>query len=70
MGETGWRFPAGNVQALAQAMTQAWSCRQELPRMGVAARQLVEKRADWNENFTRMLEGYEMALRDKIVCGL
>jgi glycosyltransferase involved in cell wall biosynthesis len=41
-GETGWMFPAGSVEDLAQAMEQCLRCPQEeIERMGEAAHRRV-----------------------------
>lgn len=53
-GEQGWLFPDGDWQALAGVMERAILNVQELERMGKAARQLVETRADWQRNFPKL----------------
>ena len=63
--ETGWLFPAGDATALAQHIVQAFDQRQRLVEMGCAARQIAEQRADWNKNFPRLFEVYEIALRGR-----
>ena len=60
-GVQGWIFPDGNSEALAQAILQALLNRDRLASMGHAARQLVEKRADWKENFPKLLRAYAVA---------
>ncbi|HVS10401.1 MAG TPA: glycosyltransferase family 4 protein [Planctomycetota bacterium] len=40
-GETGWRFPCGDVEALAAALAHAASDPEQLERMGAAARARV-----------------------------
>ena len=44
-GHTGWVIPAGDVQALSEALEQAIRCRNDLPGMGVQARADVEQYA-------------------------
>jgi glycosyltransferase involved in cell wall biosynthesis len=61
-GVQGWLFPDGDVQALAQGILRAVEQRERLPKMGRAARQLAEERADWRKNFTNLLKAYEMAI--------
>jgi glycosyltransferase involved in cell wall biosynthesis len=63
-GKNGWLFPDGDVNALAQAILGAVEQRQRLPEMGQNARQIAEKRADWQENFQLLLKAYTVALRN------
>jgi glycosyltransferase involved in cell wall biosynthesis len=62
-GEHGWWFEDGDVDALVQALSCALDERRRLPAMGQAARRLAERRADWQRNFPRLLEAYQLALR-------
>jgi L-malate glycosyltransferase len=62
-GENGWLFPDGNPEALAQAILTAFEHRKNLPEMGRNARQLVEKRADWDINFPKLFDAYKLVLR-------
>lgn len=63
-GQTaGWLFKDGDEDALVAGIRQAVAERNFLAARGVAARRLAEERADWNKNFARLLEGYEMAVR-------
>ena len=59
--QNGWWFKDGNADALAQAILNAIDQRQRLPEMSRAARTTAEQRADWEENFPRLLEVYAMA---------
>lgn len=61
-GEQGWLFPEGDAQALAQAILEAASQRARLVKMGDKARQLAQKRADWNKNFGQLLHALTLAL--------
>jgi L-malate glycosyltransferase len=62
-GEQGWWFPGGDHHSMAEAIVQAVEQRERLPEMGQSARQLAEQRADWNSNFPKLLEAYEVAFR-------
>jgi len=53
-GEQGWFFRNGDWQALAGVMERAILNFPKLERMGKAARQLVEARADWQRNFPKL----------------
>jgi L-malate glycosyltransferase len=59
---TGWLFPDGDAEALAGLFLQACEERSRLAGMGLAARKVAEQRANWNANFPRLLEAYELAL--------
>jgi glycosyltransferase involved in cell wall biosynthesis len=59
----GWWFPDGDADALAQRVLAALQARHRLAEMGRAARQTAEQRADWNENFRKLLQAYEIARR-------
>jgi L-malate glycosyltransferase len=59
-GGNGWLFREGDSEALAMAIRKAFTERSRLPEMGEKARQSVEKRADWDLNFQKMLDVYEL----------
>jgi glycosyltransferase involved in cell wall biosynthesis len=61
-GENGWIFPDGNSEAMAQAILNAFDQRHQLIEMGYKARQLAETRADWENNFPRLMDAYQLAL--------
>ncbi len=59
----GWLFADGDAQAVADGILTAYAQRKSLTRMRSAARALAEKRANWPENFKKLLAGYELALQ-------
>jgi glycosyltransferase involved in cell wall biosynthesis len=61
-GEQGWLFADGDWRALAHIMEQAILRRDELKRMGEAARRLVEQRADWQRNFPKLYQALSWAM--------
>jgi len=61
-GEFGWLFRDGDVESLLQGILHAFDHRQELGSMGRVARQAAESRANWEKNFPRLFEAYEIAL--------
>lgn len=61
-GEQGWLFPDGDWQALTGVMERAILKIPTLERMGQAARQLVEKRADWQGNFPKLYQALNWAI--------
>ncbi len=60
-GDQGWWFPDGDANALADNIRRAIDQPEQLSRMRQAARLLAEQRADWRENFPRLLGAYELA---------
>jgi glycosyltransferase involved in cell wall biosynthesis len=61
-GENGWLFPDGNAECLATSILNAYDQRVSLPGMGRNARQLAERRADWDKNFIQLEKAYALAL--------
>jgi glycosyltransferase involved in cell wall biosynthesis len=62
-GENGWWFSDGHVDDLAKKITLAIDQPQQLNEMSIAARQVAEERADWEQNFPNLLIAYEAALK-------
>jgi glycosyltransferase involved in cell wall biosynthesis len=61
-GHNGWLFPDGDSDALASAILHAVDSRHNLPEMGRAARRIAEQRANWSQNFPKLMNAYEIAL--------
>lgn len=61
-GENGWLFRDGDAASLSQAILEAVEQRARLPEMGRKARALVEQRGDWERNFPKLFEAYDLAL--------
>lgn len=61
-GEEGWWFRDGEVGDLCRGILRAVDERHRLKEMGMMARRTVEARANWNQNFGKLLEAYQMAL--------
>ncbi|MDF1499262.1 MAG: glycosyltransferase family 4 protein [Anaerolineales bacterium] len=61
-GENGWWFRTGDVASLSDGVLHALEERSRLEDVGKKARRLVEQRADWNENFPKLIEAYEIAV--------
>jgi L-malate glycosyltransferase len=61
-GNIGWLFPDGDADALAQSILRTVEQRERLPEMGRRARALAVQRADWDKNFPRLFEAYNIAL--------
>ena len=59
-GENGWLAPAGDSEACAQSLLLAADLDTiERERIRRKNREIAEQRADWNVNFTRLLEAYD-----------
>ena len=61
-GKNGWLYPAGDVSALSAAILDALQDDARRKTMGVANRELVERRADWAENIGTLLNAYDRLL--------
>jgi glycosyltransferase involved in cell wall biosynthesis len=61
-GETGWFFADRAVEGLTQGIFTAVQYKDDLKSMGQMARDVVEVRADWNKNFPKMIEAYQLAI--------
>lgn len=66
-GVQGWWFSDGSPQSLADALWEAFAHRQDIPKMGRAARRLAEERANWPENFKKLQKAYDLALNAPII---
>ncbi len=62
-GKTGIVVPADDPEALAAALEHAATHRDDLLRMGQAARALVEREFTWDHYRARILEGYKKAIQ-------
>jgi glycosyltransferase involved in cell wall biosynthesis len=60
-GVQGWLFSPGDSGAMAEGILQAVEQRQSLPTIGQAARNLAEKRANWELNFQTLFKAYQIA---------
>ncbi len=60
-GQQGWLFTDGSIPRLVEAILAALEQRHQLAEMGRAARALVEKRGDWEKNFPKLLQAYDLA---------
>lgn len=60
-GRQGWLFPDGDPEALAAKLARAADQAEALAPLSAAARCRAEERANWPENFKKLLAAYEMA---------
>ena len=64
-GVQGWYFRDGDADSLVGAILHAAEQRHKLPAMGLAARMLAERRADWEVNFRMLFKAYQFACPEK-----
>ncbi len=62
-GVNGWWFESGEIDSLVAGIQRAIENRDRLDDIGQAGRHVVEDRADWENNFPRLLEAYSLAAR-------
>jgi len=61
-GVNGWLFRDGNADDLAEKILHAIKSKRSFGRIGKAARQTAEERADWKKNFGKLLDAYERVI--------
>lgn len=61
-GSNGWLFRDGDAGDLAEKLVLAAGHPGEMRNYGEGARQVAEIRADWSQNFAKLLEAYELAV--------
>lgn len=61
-GVNGWLFRDGNVDDLAEKILYAIKNRKSFKKIGEAARQTAEERADWKKNFGKLLQTYDTVI--------
>ncbi len=57
----GWRFRDGDLNSLVNTLGDVIRKRHRISDMGVTARDVAEKRADWDKNFPNLLRAYDIA---------
>src|SRR5204863_3303946 len=60
-GTSGVMFPDGDASALAQALTDLAPDSERMAAMGRRGRAIVEARADWARNRSRLFAAYDLA---------
>lgn len=61
-GREGWLFADGDDRALSEGILRAAAQPEALVQLRKAARQLAEERANWQVNFQRLLDAYQLAV--------
>jgi L-malate glycosyltransferase len=64
-GVNGWLFRDGDVDDLAEKILNAIRNRRSFNKMGEAARQTAEQKADWKKNFGKLLDTYHVIARER-----
>ena len=59
-GVNGWVFPDGDGDELANTILKAIENRGQLPEISHNARKTAEERADWMENFSKLMKAYTL----------
>lgn len=61
-GKQGWWFRESDPDSLTQGLVNAFEYRPSLAKMGEQARRTATARADWQANFPKLLDLYQIAL--------
>lgn len=61
-GTNGWLFNDGDSDQLASLMIEAASKPELRTSLGAAARMIVTERANWQQNYPKLLDAYRMAI--------
>jgi glycosyltransferase involved in cell wall biosynthesis len=61
-GVNGWLFRDGDVDDLAEKILTAIKKRKMFKEISRAARKTAEEKADWKQNFGKLLDAYEKAV--------
>jgi glycosyltransferase involved in cell wall biosynthesis len=63
-GVQGWLFPDGDEEAIARKISQAYQRKNQMAMIRQASRTLAEQRADWKQNFQKLLHAYDLAVAE------
>jgi L-malate glycosyltransferase len=61
-GANGWLFTDGDSDQLVSLMIEAASKPEQRNSLGAAARMIAIERADWRQNYPKLLDAYRMAI--------
>ncbi len=65
----GWLFKTGSVENLADNILELFKNKDHLSQIGKEARKSAEKKANWEVNFQKLLNAYQLALNPDIKKG-
>jgi glycosyltransferase involved in cell wall biosynthesis len=69
-GKNGWIFKDGDSDQLSSMMIDAARKPELRNRLGTAARRVATERADWQQNFPKLMDAYHMAIEYQTGKGL
>ena len=61
-GENGWLFRTGDEEDLAKKIIDIYHRRSTFPQIGEKARETAEQKANWDNNFLKLLSAYRIVL--------
>jgi len=67
--KNGYLFETGSVEKLSNAILEIVENKNQLPQIRQEARKTAEKKANWDENFPKLLEAYQLALSSNLTNG-
>lgn len=67
--ENGFLFETGSVVNLTNAILEIVKNKNQLTQIRHKARETAEKKANWEENFPKLLEAYQLALSSDLING-
>lgn len=67
--KNGYLFETGSVEKLTNAILNIVKNKNLLPQIRQEARKTAEKKANWDENFPKLLEAYQLALSSNLTNG-
>jgi len=63
-GIQGWLFKDGDARDLAKKLLDVSSQHSQFSKIRINARKKAERKADWSKNFSKLLQAYDLAIRD------
>jgi glycosyltransferase involved in cell wall biosynthesis len=67
--QNGYLFETGSVEKLTNAILEIVKNKNQLPQIRQKARKTAERKANWDENFPKLLEAYQIALNSNLTNG-
>jgi glycosyltransferase involved in cell wall biosynthesis len=65
----GWIFETGNVENLKNSILEIYKTQYKLPIISQEARKTAEKKANWEDNFQKLLFAYQLVLGSDLTFG-
>ena len=67
--QNGWIFQTGNVENLKNSILEIYKTQYKLPIISQEARKTAEKKANWEDNFQKLLFAYQLVLGSDLTFG-